>query len=186
MILRAASGRGRSPQHFRLSAGKGYNSFQEWAIRSTLMFGGRGGDIKTSEEICHQWHCLLQTWAYFCSITLCYYTTTTAAAAAASLQSCPTLCDPTDGSPPGSPVPGILQARTLEWVAISFNAWKWKVKVKSLSRVRLSNPMDCSLLGSSVHGIFQARALEWVPLPSPTATASPFLTQLVFSSAKLC
>ena len=58
--------------------------------------------------------------------------------AAKSLQSCPTLCDPTDGSLPGSPVPGILQARTLEWVAISFsNAWKWKVKVKSLSRVRL-------------------------------------------------
>ena len=57
---------------------------------------------------------------------------------AKSLQSCPTLCDPTDGSPPGSPVPGILQARTLEWVAISFsNAWKRKVKVKSLSRVRL-------------------------------------------------
>ena len=61
-----------------------------------------------------------------------------AAAAAKSLQSCPTLCDPRDGSPPGSPVPGILQARTLEWVAISFsNAWKWKVNVKSLSRVRL-------------------------------------------------
>ena len=58
--------------------------------------------------------------------------------AAKSLQSCLTLCDPTDGSPPGSPVPGILQARTLEWVAISFsNAWKWKVKVKSLSRVWL-------------------------------------------------
>ena len=62
----------------------------------------------------------------------------TAAAAAKSLQSCPTLCIPIDGSPPGSTVPGILQARTLEWVAISFsNAWKWKVKVKSLSRVRL-------------------------------------------------
>ena len=61
-----------------------------------------------------------------------------AATAAKSLQSCPTLCDPIDGSPPGSPVPGILQARVLEWVAISFsNAWKWKVKVKSLSRVRL-------------------------------------------------
>jgi len=61
-----------------------------------------------------------------------------AAAAAKSLQSCPTLCDPIDGSPPGSRVPGILQARTLEWVASSFsNAWKWKVKVKSLSRVRL-------------------------------------------------
>ena len=60
------------------------------------------------------------------------------AAAAEPLQSCLTLCDPIDGSPPGSPVPGILQARTLEWVAISFsNAWKWEVKVKSLSHVRL-------------------------------------------------
>ena len=59
-----------------------------------------------------------------------------AAAAAKLLQSCPTLCDPIDGSPPGSPVPGILQARTLEWVAISFsNAWKWKVKMKSLTHV---------------------------------------------------
>ena len=59
-------------------------------------------------------------------------------AAAKSLQSCPTLCDPMDSSPPGSPVPGILQARTLEWVAISFsNAGKWKVKVKLLSRFRL-------------------------------------------------
>jgi len=61
---------------------------------------------------------------------------TSAAAAAKLLQSCPTLCDPIDGSPPGSPFPGILQARTLEWVAISFSsAWKWKVKVKSLSCV---------------------------------------------------
>ena len=61
-----------------------------------------------------------------------------ATAIAKSLQSCPTLCDPRDSSPPGFPVPGILQARTLEWVAIPFsNAWKWKVKVKSLSHVRL-------------------------------------------------
>ena len=66
-----------------------------------------------------------------------YKISTAAAAAAKSLQSCPTLCDPTDGRPPGSAVPGILQARTLEWVAISFsNVWKWKVKVKSLSHVR--------------------------------------------------
>ena len=87
-----------------------------------------------------------------------------AAAAAKSLQSCPTLCNPIDGSPPGSPIPGILQARTLEWIAISFsNGWKWKVKVKLLSHVRLfSNPMDCSLPGSSVHGILQARVLECV------------------------
>ena len=81
------------------------------------------------------------------------------AAAAKSLQSCPTLCDPIDGSLPGFPVPRILQARTLEWVAISFsNAWKWKVKAKSLSRVRLL----ATLPGSSAHGILQARVLEWV------------------------
>ena len=60
------------------------------------------------------------------------------AAAAKSLQSCPTLCDPIDGRPQGSSVPGILKARTLEWVAISFsNVWKWKVKVKSHSRIRV-------------------------------------------------
>ena len=84
-------------------------------------------------------------------------------AAAKSLQSCLTLCDPIDGSPPGSPVPGILQARTLKWVAITFsNAWKWKVKVKLLSPVRPSaTPWDCSLPGSSIHRIFQARVLEW-------------------------
>ena len=73
-----------------------------------------------------------------------------AAAAAKSLQSCLTLCDPIDGSPSGSPVPGILQARTLEWVAISFsNAWKRKVKVKSLSRVwLLATPGGCYFLSS--------------------------------------
>ena len=68
--------------------------------------------------------------------------------AAKSLQSCPNLCDPKDSSPPGSPVPGILQARTLEWVAISFsNAWKWKVKSES-------EVAQSCLPGSSVHGIF--------------------------------
>ena len=83
-------------------------------------------------------------------------------AAAKSLQSCPTLCDPMDCSLPGFSVHGILQARTLEWVAISFSsAWKWKVKVKSLSCLTLSDPMDCSLPGSSIHGIFQATVLEW-------------------------
>ena len=76
----------------------------------------------------------------FLLLSSCFHRAAAAAAAAAakSLQLCPTLCDPIDGSPPGFPVPGILQARTLEWVAISFsNAWKWKVKVKSLSRVQL-------------------------------------------------
>ena len=90
---------------------------------------------------------------------------TAAAAAAKSLQSCPTLCDPRDVSPPGSAVPGILQARTLEWVAISFSsAWKWKVKVKSLSRVRLlATPWS-----EWSHGVFQAKEYwSGVPLPSP-------------------
>ena len=89
--------------------------------------------------------CLLSAWVLIfpgldhrqnvCDLGIFCYCTP---AAAKSLQSCPTLCDPIDGSPPGSPVPGILQARTLEWVAISFSdAWKWKVKVKSLSCVQL-------------------------------------------------
>ena len=84
-----------------------------------------------------------------------------AAAAAKSHQSCPTLCDPIDGSPPGSPIAGILQARTLEWVAISFSsAWKWK-----WSRcLTPHDPMDCSPPGSSVHGISQARVLEWAAI----------------------
>ena len=96
---------------------------------------------------------------------LCMY----AAATAKLLQSCPTMCDPIDGSPPGSPVPGILQARTLEWVAISFsNAWKWKVKMKLLSHVRL--------LGTPWTAAYQAppsmefsRQEYWsgVRLPSP-------------------
>ena len=88
-----------------------------------------------------------------------------AVAAAKSLQSCPTLCDPIDGSPPGPAVPGILQARTLEWVAIS-SSKKVLHESESESEVAescptLSDPMDCSLPGSSVHGIFQARVLEW-------------------------
>ena len=86
-----------------------------------------------------------------------------AAAAAKSLQSCPTLCDPIDGSPPGSSVSGILQARILEWVAISFsNAWKWKAKVKSLSRARLLvTPWTAAHQAPPSMGFFQARVLEW-------------------------
>ena len=87
-----------------------------------------------------------------------------AAAAAKSRQSCPTLCDPIDGSPPGSPIPGILQARTLEWVAI-FLLQCMKVKSENevaQSCLTLRDPMDCSLPGSSIHGILQARVLEWV------------------------
>ena len=72
---------------------------------------------------------------FFHNIILMLAAAAAAAAAAKSLQPCPTLCDPIDGSPPGSPIPGILQARTLEWVAISFSSAKREVKVKSLSHV---------------------------------------------------
>ena len=115
-------------------------------------------------------------------------------AAAKSLQSCPTLWDPIDGSPPGSPIPGILQARTLEWVAISFsNAWKWNVKVKSLSHVQLlktpwtvdtratwkaqgrGESESRSVVSDSLrpHGILQARILEWVAFPFSRGSSQP-------------
>ena len=91
-----------------------------------------------------------------------------AAAAAKSLQSCLTLCDPRDGSPPGSLVPGILQARTLEWVAISFsNAWKWKVKVKSLSPVRLpATPWTPAYQAPPSVGFSRQEYWSGLPLPS--------------------
>ena len=89
--------------------------------------------------------------------------------AAKSLQSCPTLFDPIDSSPPGSPIPGILQAGTLEWVAISFsNAWKWKVKVKSLSRVRPSGtPWTAAHQAPPSMGFSRQEYWSGFPLPSP-------------------
>ena len=108
-------------------------------------------------------HCMHLFW-------LCYQLAVAhaAAAAAKSPQSCPTLCDPIDGSPSGSPVPGILQARTLEWVAISFSkAWKWKVKVKSLSRVQLfATPWTAAYQAPSM-GFSRQEYWSGVPLPSP-------------------
>ena len=94
------------------------------------------------------------------------------AAAAKSLQSCPTLCDPIDGSPSGSPVPGILQARTLEWVATSFsNAWKWKVKVKSLSRVwPLATPWIAAHQAPPSVGFSRQEYWSGLLLPSPKGT----------------
>ena len=90
------------------------------------------------------------------------------AAAAKSLQSCPTLCDPIDGSPPGFPVPGILQTRTLDWVAISFsNVWKWKVKGKSLSRVWLfATPWTAAYQAPPSMGF--SRQEYWSGLSSPS------------------
>ena len=93
-------------------------------------------------------------------------------AAAKSLHSCPTLCNPRDSSPPSSAVPRTLQVRTLEWVAISFsNAWKWKVKVKSLSRVRLpATPWTAAHQAPPSMGFSRQKYRSGVPLPSPQDT----------------
>ena len=111
----------------------------------------RVGSHQSFEAIEHsqQWHAML-----------CY---------AKSLQLCLTLCNPIDGSPPGSPIPGILQARTLGWVAISFfNAWKWKVKVKSLSRVwLLAIPWTAAYQAPPSMGFSRQEYWSGVPLPSP-------------------
>ena len=97
------------------------------------------------------------------------------AVAAKSLQSCPTLCDPIDGSLPGSPIPGILQARTLEWVAISFsNAWTWKMKVKLFSRVWLpATPWTAAYQAPLSMGF--SRQEYWSGLPSPSPTVEYYL-----------
>ena len=97
-----------------------------------------------------------------------------AAAAAKSLQSCPTLCDPIDGSPLGSAIPGILPARTLEWIAISFsNAWKWKVKVKSLSCVRLFvTPWTAAHQTPPSMEFSRQEYWSGLPLPSPRPACS--------------
>ena len=101
------------------------------------------------------------------------------AAAAKSLQSCLILCDPRDGSLQGCPVPGILQARTLEWVAISFsNAWKWKVKGKSLSHVwLLATPWTAAHQAPLPMGLSRQEYWSGVPLPSPIIRRGRIISQ---------
>ena len=116
--------------------------------------------------------------------SLCYTAT-----AAKSLQSCPTLCDPIDGSPPGSPIPGIVQARTLEWVAISFsNAWKWKMKVKSLSRVwLLATPWTAVFQAPLSVGFSRRECWTEVPLPSPLFyTVGPYWLSILYIIVCIC
>ena len=127
-----------------------------WSKLISLMEDRWHPDGNPEKERTMQW---FQPWMY---------------AAAKSLQSCPTLCEPIDGSPPGSPVPGILQARTLEWVAISFsNAWKWKVKVKSLSRVWLFT-ISWTAAHQAPPSMGFSRQEYWsgLPLPSPHSGCS--------------
>ena len=114
------------------------------------------------QGFCHSWYpptlmLVSNSWEYF----------PLAATAAKLLQSCQTLCDPIDGSPPGSAVPGILQARTLEWVAISFsNAWKWKVKVKSLSHQSIGVSISTSVLPLNSQNWSPLEWTGWISLLS--------------------
>ena len=102
--------------------------------------------------------------------------------AAESFQSCPTLREPIDGSPPDSPVPGILQARTLEWVAISFsNAWRWKVKVKSLSHVGLlATPWTAAHQAPPPMGFARQEYWSGVPSPVPRLTLLDLWTNWIY------
>ena len=115
----------------------------------------------------------------FCFIQEISLPSLVSAAAAKSLQSCLPLCDPIDGSPSGSTVPGILQARTLEWVAISFSsAWRWKVKVKSLSRVQLfTTPWTAAYQAPPSMGF--SRQEYWSGLPSPSPLISIYSTAVL-------
>ena len=129
-----------------------------WDFRSIILWGELSMHIS-----------VIKFWNLAPNLTL------TLAAAAKSLQSCLTLCDPIDGSPPDSTVPGILQARTPEWVAISFsNAWKWKVKVKSLSRARLlATQWTAAYQAPPSMGLSRQEYWSGVPLPSPHCKLGP-------------
>ena len=147
---------------------RGYQKGQpKWKCSKSMNCDNRDSErgIKTRMELWKNswlgecWHCC----------RLRDFTQSEESAAAKSLQSCPTLCDPIDVSPRGAPVPGILQARTLEWVAISFsNAGKWKVRVKSLSRVRLlATPWTAAHQAPPSMGFSRQEYGSGVPLPSP-------------------
>ena len=146
-----------------------------WVNSGSWWWTGRPGVLwfLGSQRVGHYWVMIWSSWLLKVS--------TYSATAAKSLQSCPTLCDPIDVSPPGSPIPGILQARTLEWVAISFsNAWKWKsekVKVKSLSCVwLLATPWTAAYQAPPSMGFSRQEYWSGVPLASLLFLARPCLS----------
>ena len=126
--------------------------------------------LNNVSEICKHWRYASRSFIWINRSVIHFMTA--AAAAAKLLLSCPTLCNPIDGSPSGSPVLGILQARTLEWVAISFsNAWKWKVKVKPLSRIQLlATSWTAAYQAPPCMGFSRQEYWSGVPLPSPIHT----------------
>ena len=150
------------------------SSILAWEVPWTVEPGGSMGsqragyDLATKQQQ-HNRFTVSCSFPMYSTVALYVYVYAAAAAAAKSLQSCPTLCDPADSSPLGSPVPGILQARTLEWVAISFsNAWKWKVKVKSLSCVRLlATPWTAAYQTPPSMRFSRQEYWSGLPLPSP-------------------
>ena len=132
-----------------------------------------------SQRVGHSWVTNNLTFTARASLGLIPSQGTAAAAAAKSLQSCQALCDPIVSSLPGSPIPGILQARTLEWVAISFsNAWKWKVKVKLLSCIRLfATPWTAAYQAPPSMGLSRQEYWSGLSLPSPSHVFAPLQRQ---------
>ena len=146
-----------------------------WVSSRSWWWTGKPGMLRSMglQKVGHNWatelnwlNCLLSLIFYFLFFVCVVYWDI--AAAAQSLQPCPTLCNPIDGSPPGFPVSGILQARTLEWVAISFsNAWKWEVKVKSFSHVQLlATPWTAAHQAPPSMGFSRQEYWSGVPMPS--------------------
>ena len=157
----------RCPFHHRGLECKSRKSRDTWSNRqvwpwNTKLSRAKANRVLSKEHTGHSKH-PLPTQEMTLHMDITRWSIPKSAAAAKLLQLCLTLCDPIDGSPSGSPVPGLLQARTLEGVAISFsNAWKWKVKVGSLSRVRLlTTPWTADHQAPPSMGFFQARVPEW-------------------------
>ena len=159
-----------------ISSFRGYSLPRDWTYVSCLgrrvLYHWATWEATTLSKAQSGWMWCLVTSPVFMVLQSFYpirRTYTLVAAAVKSLQWCSTVCDPIDGSPPGSLIPGTLQARTLEWVAISFsNAWKWKVKVKSLSRVRLlATPWTAAYQAPLSMGFSRQEYWSGLPLPSP-------------------
>ena len=159
----------------------GGSYFLSWDSETVPWYLDRIFSLSKKNICLCSWRCLAlppahRTFKWYSPLCIFRLTDSRNAAAAKSLQSCPTLFDLTDGSPPGSPVPGILQARVLEWVAISFsNAWKWKVKMKLLSRAQLlATPWTVARQAPRPRGFSKQDYWSGLPLPTRISVPNPF------------